>query len=66
MKAAEARPSLHLSNCLIVGNLMPRLNIMSNYLTPHYLSSLIPQPVGAISRYNLRNSYDLTDTGSSN
>ena len=24
-KAAEARPSLHLSKCQIVGNLMPRL-----------------------------------------
>ena len=26
-EAAEARPSLHLSKCQIVGNLMPRLNI---------------------------------------
>ena len=25
LKAAEARPSLHLSKCQIVGNLMPRL-----------------------------------------
>ena len=25
MEAAEARPSLHLSRCQIVGNLMPRL-----------------------------------------
>ena len=24
-EAAEARPSLHMSNCQIVGNLMPRL-----------------------------------------
>ena len=32
---------------------------MSNNLTPHYLSSHIPQPIGAISRYNLRNSNDL-------
>ena len=27
--AAEARPSLHLSKCQIVGNLMPRLNSLS-------------------------------------
>lgn len=32
---------------------------MINHLTPFYLSSLIPQPVGATSRYNLRNSDDL-------
>ena len=25
-EAAEARPSLHLSKCKIVGNLMPRIN----------------------------------------
>ena len=29
MEAAEARPSLHLSKCQIVGNLMPRLNCKS-------------------------------------
>ena len=32
---------------------------ISNDLTPHYISSLIPQHVGTISRYNQRNSYDL-------
>ena len=32
---------------------------MSNNLIPNYLLFLIPQHVGAISRYNLRNSYDL-------
>ena len=28
-EAAEARPSLHLSKCQIVGNLMPRLKIFN-------------------------------------
>ena len=27
-EAAEARPSLHLSKCQIVGNLMPKLKIL--------------------------------------
>ena len=29
---------------------------MSNDLTPHYLSSLFPQPVGAFSSYNIGDS----------
>ena len=32
---------------------------MHNNLTPNYLSSLIPQQVEAISRYNLRNAQDI-------
>ncbi|MCG8034058.1 MAG: reverse transcriptase family protein [Candidatus Thiodiazotropha taylori] len=32
---------------------------MVNHLTPHYLSSLVPRPVGAASRYSLRNSNSL-------
>ena len=32
---------------------------MKNQLTPDYLSSLVPPPVGATSRYNLRNSNSL-------
>ena len=32
---------------------------MINQLTPDYLSSLVPQPVGAASRYNLRDSNSL-------
>ena len=32
---------------------------MMNQLTPNYLSSLVPRPVGTISRYNLRNSNSL-------
>ena len=32
---------------------------MINQLTPNYLSSLVPRPVGAASRYNLRNSNSL-------
>ena len=32
---------------------------MLNNITPLYLSSLVPQPVSNISRYNLRNSNDL-------
>ena len=32
---------------------------MSNNLTPHQLSSRIPQSVGAIARYNLWNYNDL-------
>ena len=32
---------------------------MSNHLAPEYLTSLIPQPVAAASRYNLRNSNNL-------
>ena len=33
-KAAEARPSLHLSKCQIVGNLMPRLINVFSFLSP--------------------------------
>ena len=32
---------------------------MINQLTPNYLSSLVPQPVGAASRYNPRDSNSL-------
>ena len=32
---------------------------MMNSLTPLYLTSLVPQPVSNLSRYNLRNSNDL-------
>ena len=32
---------------------------MMNSLTLLYLTSLVPQPVGNLSRYNLRNSNDL-------
>ena len=32
---------------------------MSNDLTPGYLTSLVPQPVGAASRYSLRNANNL-------
>ena len=32
---------------------------MNNHLAPEYLTSLIPQPVAAASRYNLRNSNSL-------
>ena len=32
---------------------------MQNHLAPEYLSSLVPQPVGAVSRYNLRNANNL-------
>ena len=32
---------------------------MLNNLTPQYLSSLVPQPVSNLSRYNLRNSNNL-------
>ena len=32
---------------------------MINQLTPNYLSSLVPHPVGAASRYNLRDSNSL-------
>lgn len=32
---------------------------MMHNLTPQYLSSLVPRPVGTLSRYNLRNATDL-------
>ena len=32
-EAAEAPPSLHLSKCQIVGNLIPRLKLLSSYLS---------------------------------
>ena len=37
-EAAEARPSLHLSKCQIVGNLMPRL------MYQHFLGEHTHQP----------------------
>lgn len=37
---------------------------MKNNLSPTYLSSLVPQPVNSISRYNLRNADDLQSIAS--
>ena len=53
-EAAEARPSLHMSKCQIVGNLMPRLNYM-------YICSTAILTIGPMVSLRMNLSFSFTE-----